>query len=128
MSDKIRAQVKAKISDKEAQEFQINNPTLTDLKLDEVKTKMVAGKVSAYLSFEESAQCFNLGFVAEPGDATKESGGTEAPVHSKAARGTVVGVSEAEIGSVGFGMGPKYKKEKQEDSNNPNNPKTQPGD
>lgn len=71
MADKIRGQVKTKISDKEAQEFQTNNPALKDLKIDDIKTKMVAGKVSAYLSFEESAQCFNLGFVAEPGDITQ---------------------------------------------------------
>ncbi|NRH20998.1 hypothetical protein HOO68_03060 [Candidatus Gracilibacteria bacterium] len=131
MADKIRGQVKTKISDKEAQEFQTNNPALKDLKIDDIKTKMVAGKVSAYLSFEESAQCFNLGFVAEPGDITQTTGETDVPVDSRKSRGTLVGASESEVGSVGLGLGQRWTEKKPEDPNNPNNPndpKTQPGD
>lgn len=102
MANKIREQVKAKISDAEAKEFQTNNPALKDLKLDELKSNMVSGKVSAYLSFEESSQCFNLGFVAEPGSLTEKTGGTDNMVSSERARGTLVGASESEVGSAGL--------------------------
>lgn len=120
MSEKIREQVKKSISSKEAQEFQKGNPVLEKLTLDEVKTKMVAGKVSAYLSFEESSQCFNLGFVAEPGDITQETGGKDNPANSSVATGTLVGVSESEVGSAGLGLGQKWIKDKPKDPNNPN--------
>ncbi len=47
---------------------------------------MVEGSVSAYLSFEQSSECFNLGFAVVPG-VMNEVGSL---VESKRSRGSTV--------------------------------------
>lgn len=69
-ANKIREKIKAKITPAEIGNFMKDNPEIVGKDQEFIRSLMVAGKVSSYLSYEESAQCFNLGFVVEPGKLT----------------------------------------------------------
>lgn len=59
-ADTIRNKIMTKITDGEIADFRNNNKALEGKDKELIKSLMVAGKVYSYLSYEESAQCFNL--------------------------------------------------------------------
>lgn len=99
----IREKAKTKITSDEAKSFAESNG-LTGKTEAEIKNIMVGGRVSSYLSFAKGAECFNLGFIVEPGDIEKV-GNIEATMN----QGTLVGKNRADVLNGGIGAGVSWK-------------------
>lgn len=72
IADQIRTVMKERISDTEIQVMKSDNKNLAEMTNDQIRDLATSGKVKAYLSFEPDAECFNLGFMIEPGSKTIE--------------------------------------------------------
>lgn len=64
--------MKERISDDEIKAMRSGNANLAEMSDQDIRELATSGKVKAYLSFEPDAECFNLGFMIEPGSKTIE--------------------------------------------------------
>lgn len=63
----IRNKFMENINARDLENIKQNNPALKDMNDQDIKKLMTQGAVKAYFSFEPDAECFNLGFIVEPG-------------------------------------------------------------
>lgn len=129
--DSIRTKMKDNISDAEIKYMQQTNKALEGKTAEEIKDIMTSGKIKAYLSFEPEAECFNLGFMVEPGTVETTTEHRE-PVkfdNTISQGGTVLHTTSNSM-TIGIGGGQNYTKEKAVDKTNdgtsttPENPGT----
>lgn len=108
----IRNKFMENINARDLENIKQNNPALKDMNDQDIKKLMTQGAVKAYFSFEPDAECFNLGFIVEPGSIEIPWKQELVPVHNTLSRWSTLMRMQSESVTMGLGVGMKYKEEK----------------
>lgn len=123
METNIRAKLRSQITPEQVQEYREKvakhvkeqGGVMQDYTDEQIRDLMVAGPVKSYLSYEENAECFNLGFFAQPGMVEWKKPGQETP-NSTINQGATVLQQQNNKSEFAVTGGFKTKEKKKDDS------------
>lgn len=123
METNIRAKLRSQITSEQVQEYREKvakhvkeqGGVMQDYTDEQIRDLMVAGPVKSYLSYEENAECFNLGFFAQPGMVEWKKPGQETP-NSTINQGATVLQQQNNKSEFAVTGGFKTKEKKKDDS------------